>query len=64
LTIDSNTQNPDNSGMFKFVADELADAEAKGERVWLLGHVLSGWDGTNPLPNPSGKYSWALWYVR
>ena len=21
--------------------------------VWIIGHVLSGWDGTNPLLNPS-----------
>jgi hypothetical protein len=21
--------------------------------VWILGHVLSGWDGTNPLQNPT-----------
>ena len=41
--------------MFQFVAQELLDAESKGERVWLLGHVLSGWDGSNPLPNPTGK---------
>jgi hypothetical protein len=51
-----NTTNPDNSGSLKFLASELADAEAKGERVWVLGHVLSGWDGTNPLPNPSDLF--------
>ena len=56
LTRNSNTANPDNSGMFQFIAQELADAEAKGERVWLLGHVLSGWDGSNPLPNPTGEH--------
>lgn len=21
--------------------------------VWIVGHVLSGWDGTNALPNPT-----------
>ena len=21
--------------------------------VWILGHVLTGWDGTNPLRNPT-----------
>lgn len=21
--------------------------------VWIMGHVLSGWDGTNPLLNPT-----------
>ena len=24
-----------------------------GAPVWIIGHVLSGWDGTNPLPNPT-----------
>lgn len=50
-----NTTNPDNSGIFKFLADELQDAECKVERVWVVGHVLSGWDGSNPLPNPTGR---------
>lgn len=27
-----------------------------GERVWLVAHVLSGWDGTNPLPNPTNLF--------
>ncbi|OCT53779.1 Ser/Thr protein phosphatase family protein [Cladophialophora carrionii] len=51
-----NTTNPDNSGAFHFVAQELLDAESKGERVWLIGHVLSGWDGSNPLPNPTDLF--------
>lgn len=21
--------------------------------VWIMGHVLTGWDGTNPLLNPT-----------
>ena len=21
--------------------------------VWIMGHVLSGWDGSNPLLNPT-----------
>ena len=50
-----NTTNPDNSGNLKFLAYELQEAEEKGERVWLVGHVLTGWDGTNPLPNPTGE---------
>jgi hypothetical protein len=45
--------NPDFSGMFSFLIDELQRAEDKGMRVWLMGHVLSGWDGSNPLPNGS-----------
>jgi Calcineurin-like phosphoesterase len=51
-----NTTNPDNSGIFKFLIDELQSAEDKGERVWILGHVLSGWDGSNPLPNPTNLF--------
>lgn len=55
LTEQSNTTNPDNSGNLKFLAQELQEAEDKGERVWILGHVLTGWDGSNPLPNPTGR---------
>lgn len=51
-----NTTNPDNSGGLAFLASELQDAEDKGERVWILGHVLTGWDGTNPLPNPTDLF--------
>ena len=28
--------------MLRFVTDELQDAEDKGQRVWILGHVLTG----------------------
>ncbi|CAL5866360.1 uncharacterized protein PFLUO_LOCUS568 [Penicillium psychrofluorescens] len=51
-----NTTNPDNSGIFAWMIDELQKAEDAGERVWLIGHVLSGWDGTNPLPNPTNLF--------
>jgi hypothetical protein len=34
---------------------ELQLAEDAGERVWLIGHVLAGWDGSNPLLNPSDR---------
>ena len=51
-----NTTNPDNSGNLKFLADELQAAENAGERVWILGHVLTGWDGTNPIPNPTDLF--------
>ncbi|KAI9651255.1 hypothetical protein NHQ30_001293 [Ciborinia camelliae] len=51
-----NTTDPDVSGSFKFMIDELQAAEDAGERVWILGHVLSGWDGTNPLPNPTNLF--------
>ncbi len=45
--------DPDYSGMFSFLIQELQKAEDAGQRVWIVGHVLSGWDGTNPLPNGS-----------
>ncbi|KAL6240483.1 hypothetical protein RBB50_012595 [Rhinocladiella similis] len=51
-----NTTNPDNSGGLKFLADELQDAETKEERVWIVGHVLTGWDGSNPMPNPTDLF--------
>ncbi|KAK5236373.1 hypothetical protein LTR47_002324 [Exophiala xenobiotica] len=51
-----NTTNPDVSGNMKFLANELQDAENKGERVWIIGHVLTGWDGSNPMPNPTDLF--------
>ena len=51
-----NTTNPDVSGMQAFLIQELQAAEDAGERVWILGHVLSGWDGTNPLLNPTNLF--------
>lgn len=35
---------------------ELQAAEDAGERVWIQGHVLSGWDGSNPLVNPTDLF--------
>jgi sphingomyelin phosphodiesterase len=46
-----NTSNPDVSGMLRFLTDELQAAEDAGQRVWILGHVLPGWDGTSALLN-------------
>ena len=51
-----NTTNPDVSGTFKFLIQELQCAEDAHERVWIIGHVLSGWDGTNPMPNPTNLF--------
>ena len=51
-----NTTNPDTSGTFSFLIQELQAAEDAGERVWILGHVLSGWDGSNPLVNPTDLF--------
>ena len=38
-----NTTNPDVSGMQQFLIEELQAAEDAGQRVWIMGHVLSGW---------------------
>ncbi|KAF7302948.1 SER THR protein phosphatase family protein [Mycena kentingensis (nom. inval.)] len=51
-----NLDTPDNSGMLRFLTDELQDAEDAGDRVWIIGHVLTGWDGSNPLVNPTDLF--------
>ncbi|KAF2236806.1 hypothetical protein EV356DRAFT_481645 [Viridothelium virens] len=51
-----NFTNPDTSGILKFLADELSACEAAGQRAWIIGHVLSGYSGTNALPNPSALF--------
>ncbi|CAK5264824.1 unnamed protein product [Mycena citricolor] len=51
-----NLDQPDNSGMLRFLTDELQAAEDAGERVWIVGHVLTGWDGSNPLVNPTDLF--------
>ncbi|OTA22926.1 hypothetical protein BTJ68_14512, partial [Hortaea werneckii EXF-2000] len=51
-----NTSNPDVSGTFDFMVQELQAAEDAGERVWIFGHVLSGWNGEDPLNNPSDLF--------
>lgn len=51
-----NTTNPDASGMLRWLTDELIQSEARSERVWIVGHVLTGWDGTNPLANPTNLF--------
>lgn len=50
------TPNPDVSGILSFLITELQRAEDNNERVWILGHVLSGWDGSNALPNPTDLF--------
>lgn len=45
------TINPDYSGIFSFLISELQKAEDAGQRAYVMGHVLTGWDGTNPMPN-------------
>ncbi|TFK56749.1 sphingomyelin phosphodiesterase [Heliocybe sulcata] len=51
-----NMTHPDTSGMLRFLTDELQAAEDAGDRVWIMGHVLSGWDGTNGLLNPTNLF--------
>ena len=38
-------QAPDNYGFLQFLADELQECEDNGYRAYVMGHVLSGWDG-------------------
>ncbi|KAG1858059.1 Metallo-dependent phosphatase-like protein [Suillus subalutaceus] len=51
-----NSSEPDVSGILRFLTDELQDAEDAGDRVWIIGHVISGWDGYNSLPHPTNLY--------
>lgn len=46
----------DTFGILRFLTDELQKAEDNGERVWIIGHVLSGWSGTNTLTGPSNLF--------
>lgn len=51
-----NFTNPDQSGTLTWLAQELAACEKAGQRAWIIGHVLSGYDGTQALPNPSALF--------
>ena len=51
-----NVTNPDPSGILKWLADELSTCEAKGQRAWIIAHVLSGYDGAAPMPNPTALF--------
>lgn len=51
-----NSSYPDTSGTLRFLTDELEKASRKGERVWIVGHVLTGWDGSNPMANPTNLF--------
>ncbi|KAL4062711.1 Metallo-dependent phosphatase-like protein [Scleroderma yunnanense] len=48
-----NATEPDPFGILRFLTDELQDAEDAGERAWIIGHVNSGWDGTQSQLNPT-----------
>ena len=52
----ANFSNPDPSGVLSFLASELSACEERGQRAWIIGHVLSGYDGSNALPNPSALF--------
>lgn len=51
-----NFSNPDTSGMLTWLAQELSACEKAGQRAWVIGHVPSGYDGSNALPNPSALF--------
>lgn len=50
------TSEPDYSGMFSFLIDELQKAEDAGQRAYIVSHVLTGWDGSNPMPNTADYF--------
>lgn len=51
-----NATAPDPFGILRWVTDELQLAEDAGERVWIIGHVISGWDGTQAQLNPTNLF--------
>ena len=52
----ANFSNPDPSGILSFLASELSACEQRSQRAWIIGHVLSGYDGSNALPNPTALF--------
>lgn len=51
-----NVTNPDPSGILKWLADELSACEKRGQRAWIIAHVLTGYDGSNAMPNPTALF--------
>ncbi|KAK3491539.1 Metallo-dependent phosphatase-like protein [Neurospora crassa] len=51
-----NASNPDYSGMFSFLITELQAAEDAGQRVWIVAHIPTGWDGGSALPNSADYF--------
>ncbi|KAF9234599.1 hypothetical protein BU15DRAFT_65526 [Melanogaster broomeanus] len=51
-----NATQPDPFGILCFLTDELQDTEDSGGRVWIVGHVLSGWDGTQSQLYPTNSF--------
>lgn len=44
------------SRTFKFIIKEFQASEDAGERVWITGAVLSGWDVSYPLMDPTVSF--------
>ncbi|OAX38504.1 sphingomyelin phosphodiesterase, partial [Rhizopogon vinicolor AM-OR11-026] len=51
-----NATEPDPFGVLRFLTDELQASEDAGERVWVVGHVLTGWDGAQSQINPANLF--------
>lgn len=51
-----NTTNPDPTGLLSWLAQELAACEQRNQRAWIIAHVLTGYDGTTSLANPSALF--------
>ncbi|RVX69897.1 hypothetical protein B0A52_05732 [Exophiala mesophila] len=51
-----NTTNPDPNGLLSWLAQELTACEKRRQRVWIIAHVLTGYDGTTSLANPSALF--------
>ena len=45
--------NPDFSGQLRWLTDELQAAEDAHERVWVIAHQETGYDGADALDNPT-----------
>lgn len=52
----ANYSNPDPNGMLRFLVGELEAAETAGQRVWIIGHVPSGYASGQSLPNPTALF--------
>ncbi|KAG9308606.1 sphingomyelin phosphodiesterase [Chiua virens] len=50
------SEDPDPFGVLRFLTDELQAAEDAGDRVWIIGHVLAGWDGSAAQSNPTNLF--------
>ena len=52
----ANFSSPDPNGMLSFLISELEDSEAAKQRVWIIGHVPSGYASGSALPNPTALF--------